>query len=71
MLVILTDSQVLSPDLVCHDCLLANQQGQPRWHHGQLGCAKKSTDAIAGELHSGKNAQLYRCQMGFQVAEID
>jgi hypothetical protein len=38
MLVIVTDSQLISPGRVCHDCLWANDRGEPRWRSGHLGC---------------------------------
>ena len=38
MLVILTHDNILSVNQVCSGCLLADQQGTPRWHHGELGC---------------------------------
>ncbi len=65
MLVILTNDQLLSPQLICQTCLLADHGGQPRWRHGQLGC---------GHLISAGNEQQpqqYQCQMGFRVANVE
>lgn len=65
MLVILTDEQILSTRQVCPGCLLADQQGLPRWHQGKLICGHALDK-------SGKNQpSLYQCQMGFRVANID
>ncbi|MFW6359028.1 MAG: hypothetical protein ACOC0N_07455 [Chroococcales cyanobacterium] len=65
MLVILTEEQVLSPQTVCQSCLLANQKGLPRWRQGKLGCGQ----ALA--KGADKQLQVYQCQMGFQLANID
>jgi hypothetical protein len=65
MLVILTDEQVLSTEIVCQGCLLANQSGSPRWHQGRLSCGH-----CIGEL--GENQPtVYQCQMGFRLAKIE
>jgi len=65
MLVILTDEHILDPGSVCQGCLLANQQGQPRWREGKLGCGHS--------LGKGGSQQpnLYECQMGFTIANIE
>ena len=65
MLVILTDEQVLSPKQVCQSCLLANEDGLPRWDHGKLGCGRELRHLRDNQPH------LYRCQMGFKIASID
>ena len=65
MLVILTNSQLLSPNQVCQNCLMATQQGQPRWQHGQLLCGR-----AVGKLSEGQPEQ-FECQMGFRIANID
>ncbi|WP_013321569.1 hypothetical protein [Gloeothece verrucosa] len=65
MLVILTDEQILSTQQVCQGCLLANQEGSPRWHHGKLNCGHALRQAANHRL------ALYECQMGFKVANID
>lgn len=65
MLVILTDEQILSPKQVCQNCLMANEDGLPRWAHGKLGCGQQLR-AIPE-----RQSCLYRCQMGFKVASID
>jgi hypothetical protein len=65
MLVILTRDNILSPKQVCSGCLLADQKGKPRWHHGKLGCGH-SLDKVATQ-----QAAVYECEMGFQVAEVD
>ena len=84
MLVILTDEQMLAPQQVCCNCLLANSKGLPRWHQGKLGCglaisARRSPEpqkAIRGDRDDSSPdranlPELYECQMGFQVAAID
>ena len=65
MLVILTDEHILSTQKVCQGCLLADSQGSPRWRQGKLGCGHS--------LHKqgNKQADLYECQMGFRVANIE
>ncbi|MDX2100473.1 MAG: hypothetical protein SFW36_22075 [Leptolyngbyaceae cyanobacterium bins.59] len=65
MLVILTGDQLISPHQVCQTCLLADQSGQPRWHHGQLWCGH-----AIGRLND-KQPEQYECQMGFRVANIE
>ena len=66
MLVILTENQILLPQQVCQTCLLANQNGQPRWHQGQLRCARR----VISKLSENQPEQ-YECQMGFQIANVD
>ena len=65
MLVILTHDNILSVNQVCSGCLLADQQGTPRWHHGELGCGHS-----LGKVDS-RQAKVYKCEMGFQVNEVD
>lgn len=65
MLVILTDEHILEPQQVCQGCLLADQRGFPRWHHGRLGCGHALGRA-------GNNLpKIYECEMGFRVANIN
>jgi hypothetical protein len=61
MLVVFTGDRILSPRLVCHNCLLANHQGLPRWQQGKLGC---------GSRINLLPSHAYQCPMGFQVAEV-
>lgn len=65
MLVILTKNQILPPQQVCQTCLLANQNGQPRWHQGQLRCGRAISKL------SENQPEQYECQMGFRIANID
>ncbi|MGK7890183.1 MAG: hypothetical protein AB4042_12680 [Leptolyngbyaceae cyanobacterium] len=67
MLVILMKEQVISPQMVCPGCLMATQQGQPRWRGGKLLCGRSSNNLAEGG--SDCPAQ-YECQMGFRVADI-
>jgi hypothetical protein len=65
MLVVMMDNQLLSPNAICQNCLLANQQGQPRWNHGQLRCGRRLS-----QIQEGQPDQ-YECQMGFRIANIE
>ncbi|HEY9735164.1 MAG TPA: hypothetical protein V6D06_02740 [Trichocoleus sp.] len=65
MLVIVMDNQLVAPQAVCQSCLMADQRGQPRWHHGELRCGR-----ALGRLSAEQPAQ-YECQMGFRVANIE
>lgn len=67
MLVILTEDQLLSPQVVCQSCLLADRQGQPRWHHDRLCCGRLLDQLSDTEPHPKQ----YQCQMGFRVAEVE
>ncbi|MEB3273091.1 MAG: hypothetical protein ACO4AI_09655 [Prochlorothrix sp.] len=72
MLVILTENQLLNPQQVCQACLLANDQGQPRWHHGELGCGHAicpSRSAAPARTAEPLPPQ-YECAMGFRLAHI-
>lgn len=65
MLVMMTDNQLISPQMVCPGCLLADQNGQPRWRQGHLGCGRQ----VVGLDHA--QPVQYECQMGFRVTSID
>lgn len=64
MLVILADEQVLSAQQVCPGCLLATNQGLPRWQQGKLRCGH-----FLGQAGTEQPA-LYECQMGFKIANL-
>lgn len=64
MLVIVTKTQLISPQQVCQNCLLADCRGQPRWQGGHLGCG----DLVCPS--SGQQPEQYLCQMGFRIARI-
>jgi hypothetical protein len=64
MLVILMDNQLLLPQQVCQNCLMADQRGQPRWDQGQLRCGRALNKLIASQPDQ------YECQMGFRIANI-
>ena len=78
MLVILTENQILSPDVVCQGCLLADQQGHPRWKKGKLRCGhiihtrvKENLDPCnASQSIQSIPTPQYQCQMGFRVTDI-
>ncbi len=65
MLVILMKDHLLPPQQVCQSCLMADQSGQPRWHHGQLRCGR-----ALRKLTENQPDQ-YECQMGFRIANIE
>jgi hypothetical protein len=65
MLVILMENQLLAPQQVCQTCLMADQSGQPRWHHGQLRCGRALQNGV------NEQAEQYECQMGFRIANIE
>lgn len=65
MLVVMTDQQLLSPTAICPSCLMADRDGNPRWHHGQLRCGR-----LVANSHDGQPPQ-YECQMGFRIAHVD
>lgn len=64
MLVVMMNDQLLAPTAVCQGCLMANQQGQPRFYQGHLTCGRQ-----LAKIHEGQPAQ-YECQMGFRIANI-
>jgi hypothetical protein len=65
MLVIVLGDQLIPPQKVCQNCLLADQSGKPRWHQGQLRCGQ----AIRNRAE--QMPEQYECQMGFRVANIE
>ncbi|NJN20976.1 MAG: hypothetical protein HC812_07010 [Leptolyngbya sp. RL_3_1] len=65
MLVVMMDEQLLSPAAICPTCLMADQAGNPRWHHGRLRCGR-----LLADNHDGQPPQ-YECQMGFRIANIE
>lgn len=65
MLVILMENQLIAPQQVCQNCLMADQSGQPRWNQGQLRCGRTLMQ------RSENLPAQYECQMGFRVANIE
>lgn len=65
MLVILMEEQILDTGQVCQSCLLADRSGQPRWSQGQLRCGQ-----AIGKI-TPRQADQYRCLMGFRIANIE
>ncbi|ACK64840.1 conserved hypothetical protein [Rippkaea orientalis PCC 8801] len=65
MLVILANDNILSVRAVCQGCLLANNQGLPRWNEGKLSCGYSLSPL------DNHQPQRYQCEMGFQVAQIE
>jgi hypothetical protein len=71
MLMMVTDTQILSPQQVCCGCLLANLDGEPRWQSGKLGCGKPIGDCQGRETQGGNpQPDRYECAMGFHLALI-
>ncbi|WOD38123.1 hypothetical protein [Nodosilinea sp. E11] len=64
MLVIMTDNQLIAPQKVCCNCLMADRHGQPRWHQGVLRCGHQ-----VASLDQAQPTQ-FECEMGFRVADI-
>jgi hypothetical protein len=64
MLVILMENQMLSPHCVCQGCLMADQNGQPRWQGGQLRCGHPVPKPETNQ------ANQFECQMGFRIASV-
>ena len=64
MLVVMMNDQLLAPTAVCQTCLMADQMGQPRFHHGRLTCGRSLEKLQEGQ------PQQYECQMGFKIADI-
>lgn len=65
MLVVMMDNQLLTPNAVCQHCLMADQEGQPRWRQGQLRCGRLLAQS------QGEQPAQYECQMGFRIAHIE
>lgn len=82
MIVMIADQQILSAQQVCQNCVMSDQSGLPRWHDSKLGCGKRRSrsgggasspspkGAVQSQLRS-KQAQVYECQMGFNVTWIN
>jgi hypothetical protein len=64
MIVMIVDQQILSPKQVCQNCLMSDQSGLPRWRDSKLGCGKLAPQKIS------RQAPVYQCQMGFNVAWV-
>lgn len=65
MIVMIAEQQILDPQKVCQNCLMSDKSGLPRWHNSQLGCGTMQPQ------QTSKEAKVYRCQMGFNVAWIN
>ncbi len=78
MLIVITEKQILSPQQVCGDCLLASKKGLPRWDKGKLGCsrnqikeAKNLKTSLESNAFQEVASEVYECQMGFCIANIE
>ena len=65
MIVMLADEQILSAKQICQHCLMSDRSGLPRWRDNNLGCGKVFQEQTL------KQAKVYKCQMGFNVVQID
>ena len=61
----IAEQQILYPKQVCHNCLMADKSGLPRWHNSKLACGKIQPQKTSEE------AKIYQCQMGFNVTWIN
>ena len=61
----ITDEQILSASQVCQNCVMADRSGLPRWRGGQLGCGEALQTSVS------RQAKVYKCQMGFNVTQVD
>ncbi len=68
MLVVVIDDRILSPQSVCHACLLADRNGQPRWRQGKLCCGKLIRNL---SLCNEPQPDAYQCQMGFRLMDVE
>ncbi len=72
MLVVLTEQQILSVKQVCSNCLMANHAGLPRWNKGKLSCGRLLDSGKVSSVECARAcAQVYECQMGFHLTNID
>ncbi|MGI0490849.1 hypothetical protein ACN4EG_03470 [Alkalinema pantanalense CENA528] len=65
MLVVLVGDQLISPQQVCQNCLMADQSGQPRWHGGRLRCGNAITKTV------DQQPRQFQCQMGFKILNVE
>ncbi|MEM7727234.1 MAG: hypothetical protein AAF208_12835 [Cyanobacteria bacterium P01_A01_bin.45] len=65
MLAIIVNDQVLKPQRVCQNCLLADNRGEPRWKSGKLYCGQ------AIRKPGEQRVEQYECLMGFKVVNIE
>lgn len=69
MLMMVTDTQILSPQQVCCGCLFASLDGEPRWKSGKLGCGKQIGEHQGlGSRDPDSPPEHYECAMGFRLA---
>jgi hypothetical protein len=65
MLVVVTDTQIIPASHVCGQCVLASQDGQPRWSQG-----RPCTGRVVPK-RSDRDPDQYECPMGFRIMDID
>lgn len=83
MVVMIADEQILPAQKVCQSCLMSDHHGLPRWHGSQLGCGKilpaecghrQAPPLDGGEpvtQTASRQATIYRCQMGFNITQVN
>ena len=65
MIVMIADEQILSARQVCQNCLMSDRSGLPRWRGDELGCGRVLQKTTL------KQAKVYKCQMGFNVTQVN
>jgi hypothetical protein len=68
MLVVIINNQIIAPQQVCQACLMADQDGRPRWQQGKLSCGRLVRNL---NFCSEPQSDAYECQMGFRLVEIE
>ncbi|MGB8699551.1 MAG: hypothetical protein WCD18_09065 [Thermosynechococcaceae cyanobacterium] len=69
MLIVMTEDHLLSPQTVCHNCLLADHHGLPRWQQGRLRCGQMIEEGHSpGDYR--QSPRQFRCTMGFRLADV-
>ena len=64
MMVMIMDEQILLAKQVCQNCIMSDQSGLPRWRDSRLKCGK------ALQQQPSEQARIYRCQMGFNLTQV-
>jgi len=64
MVTMMMGDRLIPMQQVCQNCLMASQDGQPRWEDGRLRCGR----AVVAQ--SPQQANQFECQMGFRVIKV-
>lgn len=73
MVVLLTEQGILSPRQVCPGCILASDQGLPRFRGGHLSCGSSAAAEVKvtpTDLGRSDAATGQDCPMGFRVVDV-